>query len=412
MFKIFLTTLLLSTTVVFAQASTPTPVRPNNLPEDKLIAIANVNIQNVKLLNQEGNTFTIGFDVTNTQGVQSGVRYGVELVQKTKDGQFVADRMIYDEVLTLTEQSSFSRSVVYRAPLVLAGEYALLISASNMQGFPLGIAFVANVTLTGATRGVSLMADTCTVLSASGVRASVTAGLQVKPEEQVTFSCSVYNADGATVVITPRVITRIRNAYGAEVETSTRYDASSIAPGITENFTVAVPSQKKPGMYMTSISLDGAGVSNTISSPYIVRGPTGSIVNTDLDKAFYGKGDTARVGVVWSSLISNTSATISIKDRSSRLCAEPYTRKLDRETDVPKAFFEFSITRDCAEPIVEASLTDFQGVVIDEVAFNFESVVQAQKRNKTLITVTVAVLALSAGGAVWYYRKKKHKNKL
>ncbi len=407
MFKFFLTTLLLSTSVVFAQA--PTPARPDNLPEDKLIAIANVNIQNIKLLNQEGNTFTIGFDITNTQGVQSGVRYGVELVQKTKDGQFVADRMIYDEAITLPEQSSFSRTVVYRAPLVLAGEYALLISASNMQGFPLGIAFVADVTLTGATRGVSLMADTCTVLSSSGIRASVTAGLQVKPEEQITFSCSVYNADGTTVAITPRVITRIRNAYGAEVETNTRYDAVNIAPGITENFTIAVPSQKKPGMYMTSVLLDGAGTSNTISSPYIVRGPSGSIVNTDLDNTAYRKGDTARVGVVWSSLIFNTSATVTLKDRTGRLCTESQTRKLDREIDTPKAFFEFNITRDCAEPNVEAALTDFQGVVIDEVTFNFESGEQAQKRNNILISTVLGVLVLSVGGAIWYYKKKKHK---
>ncbi len=409
MFKIFLLMLLLPMSVVFGQAPTPNPSRPKDYAEQKLVAIANVNIQNIEILSQEGNTFTINFDIVNEQGVQSGVRYGVELVQQTKEGQFVADRMIYNETLTLPERSSLSRSVVYRAPLVLAGEYALLVSASNMQGFPLGIAFVDDVTLTGATRGVSLMADTCTVLSASGVRASVTAGLQVKPEEQITFNCSVYNADGTTVTVTPRSITRVRNAYGIEVPVSATYESSSIAPGITENFSIAVPSQKKPGMYMTSISLEGAGVSNTISSPYIVQGPSASIANTDLDKTVYSKGDIARAGVVWSSLISNTTATVSIKNRNDQLCAETQSRRLDRETDTPKAFFEFSITRDCAEPKISASLTDFKGQVIDQTEFNFVSVEQAQKRNNILMYSVFTVLILSIGGASWYYKKRKYK---
>src|SRR3989344_5922984 len=142
--------------IVFAQApaskNTPTQVAP--------ITIATVNIQNAKIISQEGNTLNISFDLTNREGMQSGVRYAVALVATTTEGQFLADEKVYPDTLTLAEHSSTPVDITYTAPEALSGTFTVLLSSSNDSGLPLALHPIGKVTL-APTGGIEIVSSSC-----------------------------------------------------------------------------------------------------------------------------------------------------------------------------------------------------------------------------------------------------------
>ena len=92
----------------------------------KAVTIATVNIQNAKIISQEGNTLRIAFDLTNREGIQTGVRYAVQLIASTTKGQFLADEKVYPGTLTLAEHSSAHQDITYTAPPSLSVTSILL----------------------------------------------------------------------------------------------------------------------------------------------------------------------------------------------------------------------------------------------------------------------------------------------
>jgi hypothetical protein len=101
----------------------------------EIVQIAAVDIDNAVIVSQKDNTFNVSFTITNGEGVQTGVQYGVKLISDTAKGQFVADEKVYEELLTLDQNSSLKRGV-YTAPDNLSGKYTLLLSMSS-NGFHL-----------------------------------------------------------------------------------------------------------------------------------------------------------------------------------------------------------------------------------------------------------------------------------
>src|SRR3989344_2739551 len=77
---------------LFVFAQTP---QKTSTTSSRAVTIATVNIQNAKIISQEGNTLRISFDLTNREGIQAGVRYAVDLIATSTKGQFLADEKIF-----------------------------------------------------------------------------------------------------------------------------------------------------------------------------------------------------------------------------------------------------------------------------------------------------------------------------
>lgn len=82
-------------------------ISTNIFAQNKVVLVADVNVQNVKVIKQENNVFDISFTLTNGEGVQNGVKYSVRLMSLKNDKPaFIVDEKVYDEVLTLNEKST------------------------------------------------------------------------------------------------------------------------------------------------------------------------------------------------------------------------------------------------------------------------------------------------------------------
>ena len=99
------------------------------------VSAATVNVQNGKIVHQDGHAFTLTFDISNHLGVQGGIRYAVVASREGDGKQVEIDRYVSPSVLSLGMNEYASEEVVYTAPGFLVGEYALSVEAFNEAGF-------------------------------------------------------------------------------------------------------------------------------------------------------------------------------------------------------------------------------------------------------------------------------------
>jgi hypothetical protein len=126
----------------------------------KAVLVSTVNIQDTKIKEQVNNIFQISFNISNKQGLQSGVKYGVQLVSGDNN-QTVVDEKIYDEVLTVAPNTTINKSIVYSAPENISGNYRLLVIVTNSSGFPFGVTSAGKVTLSASSKAVYISPESC-----------------------------------------------------------------------------------------------------------------------------------------------------------------------------------------------------------------------------------------------------------
>lgn len=372
---------LLGSTPAYAQtAPAPVPVSSE--------VFATVNIYNATTTSQTGNTFTIDFDISNREGVQLGVRYGVSLVKISATGAIsVADEHVYDETLTLGAGEMVHKTITYTAPASLSGEYTLILASKSSSGVPFAIETLGNVTLAGQKEAIRIDPDTCfaTVSGEKNVKHALDTLLSIGTSDTLSLHCTVVNGTKASVTLTPQVVQRLRSTYG-DIVPDSAVAASVVAPVGKSDFIVEIPRVTEAQKYYVTVSLRGAEhETNTVMFRYAFRGAGASIRTLLLDKDAYVKGDTATISFIWSPLVdtvakgeysvstplASLAPTFSITDGSGASCGAPVTQTLTEQDRLMKA--SFPITADCRNPKVQATLADASSGTLDAQSFSVTS---------------------------------------
>ncbi|MCX6754606.1 MAG: hypothetical protein NTU81_02145 [Candidatus Nomurabacteria bacterium] len=390
--------------------------------------VATVNIVNAKITSQVGNTFNISFGLSNREGLQTGVKYGVKLIMdKTK---YVSDEKVYDESITLYENSTINRDIVYTAPTLKAGTYSLVLSSQNTGGFPFGIVSLGKVKLVEAPKGVIVQNDSC-YLTVEGEKGSphykLTQSIDISASESLRITCSALNEKSTPVSVTPIFETRYTSAYG-DIAPQSGGDNTAISFKKNEkkNISFVLPKGEKPQSYSIDIKLTGADTSsNTIFTNYILSGVSASIAKLSLDKDIYYGGDKGEMSILWLVSGGNTprsivksanapviSLALSITNDQGRACINPISQALVSDPAKPDTTIPFSIKTNCTNPQVKATITDDKGSILDEKDFTFKSnPIQPVKPASKLFTmknILIAAGVLLAIIALGFYLKKKN----
>jgi hypothetical protein len=333
--------------------------------------VATVNIFNAKIVSQEGNKLKIGFDLTNRQGNQPNVRYGIELFSK-KGEQELADRKVFEEKLILGENESLPKEVVYEAPAYLAGDFSVFVLSYNDKDLPLGIAQAGVVTLSGDGKYVFVNQTDC-FLTVEGdeKKYDLNQGVDVDSNEKLSLVCKLENKTGRDVTVVPSLATFGRSVFGNFVR------EDSLTPIVlkskeTKELTLVVPKIEKPQAYDAVLLLRDekkAVLSSYLKFHYVVRGASGTIQNTTLDKDYYQKGEVASVSVFWTesadqffgsrkqgSSPEQLSVRVGIKNLQGQSCAESFSQKVSLNSRDSILNLKIPITRECQDPEVIVSL--------------------------------------------------------
>jgi hypothetical protein len=399
--------------------------------------VATVNIEDAKIVSQKGNIFKISFTLSNREGLQTGVKYGVKLFSDT--GKYLADEKVYEESLTLYENSKVEKEITYVAPSVLSGSYTVYLASNNENNFPFGIVEVGKAKLVASIKGIEIQNTSCYLQVVGEVGNThyslIKSTIDIAQNEQLRLTCTAVNKANTSMTVVPYYETHYFSAYGKVApQEGGDYKSITFAKGEKKTFSVILPKSNTAQFYNLKIGLLSSDTSsNFVSVGYIIRGVSGAIQKISLDKNYYKGGDKGEMTVLWyassGDLFTRSKSKVGIPpnallsaimvNEEGRDCINSINKQpLTRDTEDSFTHIAFNIKTTCMNPKVKATLTDESGRVLDQKEFAFKSdpaseAVIAHNAKKSMsprsaIILVVALLAIVGAGI--YMKKKKGAN--
>jgi hypothetical protein len=380
-----------------------------------LTVVADVNIQNPQIISQLQNNINISFTLTNGEGVQSGVKYGVRLVKNTNSGQFIYDEKVYDDTVFLAENSSVEKTIIYQPPATLSGKFNIYITSFNASNFPFSIASVGEVTLASTQKGTVIQVESCTLQQGTSAAVNIKTPLTLNQGSEIKLLCTVNNTSDVAIIATPRFETRLGGLFGDVVEQKGgSAEPINFAAKESKKINITLPSVSKPQVYAVTTWLDTNGAqSNFVTAKYSIAGNTALIENVSFDKDTYSKGDTVNASIVWSASQETVNMEAVIVNKTGGICSDTVSR-LFNFNDKPAGKISLSLNKPCDQSKVKITLKDEGGNVLDEKLFAITNNSQAEsveKKVNPLLFIIPLIIILLGIGIVIYKKNNSKTNK-
>ncbi len=378
-------------------------------PTKQAVVIANVNVYEPTIVSQENGVLTVGFDIANNGDVAQGdINYGLDIIKATSNGQTIVDSYVVPEPIALAAQTTVHKEVAYTIPANLSGEYEVWVVSRTTSGMMLGLGRAGKATFINTAPYVDILAETCLItVSGETTTYSLYQGVDVAPEETLSFSCTLESHFDADVTVTPAFTTHKRTRFGEVVETTPATpEPITLAAGEKRVVTLVVPKAVVPQAYDVSVSLVNAekkSVSNEVIAHYVLRGASATIQTATLDKVSYAQGETLSAHILWSpsadsfldsragqgTTLPNTTIMLSVTDAGGTQCIDPVTRPLaSTEHDLT---ITAPVTTHCAAPTMAITIKDDKGNTLDSRTLNAPEVPKAPE----MMMVTTGEIILS-----------------
>lgn len=382
--------------------------------------VANINLSNVTIIEQNPKEIHIGFDIVNNgDTTQSDIRYGVELIKKSSTGQSIADTFTAAEFVTVKAKATLHREFVYPTPSTLSGTYELWVISRTTSGMMLGLGSPGSVVLTGTVEHIAIAPESCyATVGTESKQYSLLQGVDVKSEEMLVLTCVAQNNFSRPISTMPTFETYERSTYGNAVPMN--YPAQediTFNPNETKAISFTIPKPEKAQAYDVTVFLMEKGrdipVSGSITMHYVVAGASATIQNASLDKTAYKKGETITATLRWSpsadrfpSARLSKSGTpvsptvqLSIVSEKGVACVAPVTRKTSSEETLITVTSRSLI--DCPNPVTAITLTDDNGKVFDARTFgktldNVPVSLPAKTKSSPTLFIIGGIIALAA----------------
>lgn len=290
-------------TNVDAADDTPHDTMPSS---QDAVTVATVNVQDLQLLHQDHQVFSLYFTLSNGVGIQTNILYAVRLLELDAAGQWnVVDTQVYrDDVIQLGSHETLQKNIVYTAPQFLKGNYLIEIEASTSQGLSLGTQRLeTEILLDGNDEYLEYATSSCSLThSLSDNRShSVDQSLLIAHDSAVTAHCSFKNISGSEMKVIPHVSIYDESYFGALLQTE-KSDEITIPSKQNQNIEITLPKVTKPQGYAGIIDFydeHDVKVAKSLAVFFMVQGDMAKILNMTADKDIYVVGDTAKINVYW-----------------------------------------------------------------------------------------------------------------
>lgn len=347
----------------------------NTNTKDEWVMIADTNILNPEISSKEGNKLDITFNISNGKDVQTGIKYGVELVKVVDNHNVVVDSKVYDEYLTLGVNTEINKSIVYEAPLQLSGNYDLYLTVSNNSGLYFLYSKIGNVSLESNSQGILISADKCFVKEVNSDKKYKLFDLaRIDSGSDLVINCEVVNALNENVSLVPHYEVRTDSLYSDMVnDLASDTNPVSLNANETKSIESVIPKVNSSGTYSVTFYLSNDKYStNKLSFKYMVNGPSTQILNLSLDKDYYIKGETALLKLSYTNNdIDTLYADVLISNDKGKSCSSS-TRE-DISVFKPVVTIPVKMELNCKNPQILIKLVDDKGIIFSQRAFTVDS---------------------------------------
>lgn len=409
-FVLIIPLLSFSGSYVFAEST------KNNTKE--VVSLATVNIQDTKITSQDNNTFKISFSISNRQGVQSGIKYGIKLIKKSEKSNFTIDEKVYDEILTLPENISLKKEIDYTAPSSLEGKYTLVLVGQNKNGFPFAYNEIGEVSFVSNSKGLSIDLNSCFLsLNSDGKKYSISDTMIVSRDDNFNLNCDVSNLNNKDIKIDPLFITKYHSSYGDIVPDLNPENVSIVLKSLEKkNISLIIPIKSlESQVYNTLVSFKVDNDYTNININYLIKGVSATIFNTSIDKNSYTKGDTAKVSVnefIYTddnSINQNFILTAKILSNNKK-CGISEDQKIETNDQKTKLDIPIKINKNCSNPEVLITIKNSDGLVIEEQSFNFKTSENVKDDNFIkIIFISLILIVILILISILIFKNKKNK---
>lgn len=410
--KVFYTSFIL--VAILLSTTSFAEVKATNVSEP--VRLATVNITDAVITSQKDNIFNIHFQISNREGIQTGVKYGIQLTSTSKEGKkIIVDDVSYPDSLTFYAGTTIEKDITYTAPNVSSGEYELMLTSMNSEGFPFAFKSLGQVTISSPS-DISIIVDSC-FLSVIGEKGNPIYTLDnvvdIDKSESLSISCGVSNSSNKDIKISPVFETyEGLTSYGNSTDIENlKIESFNLKSQEAKNVTLNLPKAKNTGTYNIKLSFNYDGkTTNSVNPKYLIRGKNVSITNIFLDKDSYLKNEIANISVLWVPPVSKLLRTVNndsygvvlevvVKDGNNN-CGEPIIKNVNSSLEK----FSILMQKNCSNPNVLVTLKDDIGNILDQKSMTVKTDPKNQMPNNFYLIIIIVLMVIAS---VYLYMKKR-----
>ncbi|MDD3303254.1 MAG: hypothetical protein PHN31_06885, partial [Candidatus Gracilibacteria bacterium] len=390
-------------------------IEENNIGQETLQEeVSTINIYNPKISEQKDNNIKLHFEISNQNYIQPGIKYSVQLLKIDDDGfQSWVDETVYQENISLNENTTIYKDINYIAPDYLKGKYQIFIMLKNNNGATLALGTPGDIILNGDDKYVQIEEETCylSVEGEKGLSYTISQGIDITDKEKLIATCEIKNKTDSDTIFIPQIKTYWRSSFGDNIDTKeikeTKYE---LKKGERKEISILLPQVKVPQSYDAQLQLlneNNKIISNKVSFHYVVNGLSATIQNLRLDKDYYKENDIAKVSFFWSGPADNFLGTrnnstknkeiylnLSIKNKDGKDCIKKEQILLDENSNTKN--YEIPVIKECKDFKISVSLTDKNGEELDSKKYDIKttSIGEKEKNNGIILTMLLTILVL------------------
>lgn len=406
--------------------------------QPKYITLASVGIYDVKLGKLSRNIYKVSFRILNEGGVQSDIRYGLQLIN-TKDLS-VVDSQLVNKSLTLDKNEGKNITLTYEIPGFLPnGDYKLFVVAQNKNDVPLAFVGVngSEINVSISDRKSTPFLENCFLSLSEDSTKKYTLNEAVNVEGgTLSITCDIINNSQNTYKnILVQHITHQNNIFGDIVRNNKiKAEIIDLKPNSSGKVTFNLSENLTSGIYMEDLFLineNGKKISPSVFAYYLIPGSHSlNISNTILNKSSYLAGETAEVKVFWSYLSKSSEENvkyifdINIKDMNNNTCGTLRKTEIGKDAGrINQSIFEILLENDCQNAVLSIQILDAEENILETIEINSNASTQNINIDagvskiklgglSTLYVVLFVVILVFIAFGILYIIRKNNNNKV
>jgi hypothetical protein len=266
-------------------------------------------INNPSIIYQNGNSYSISFDIENGNLTNPNFKYGVTLLplpEGESDSSLIVDEKIY-KAEPLSKNAKISREINYDIPKFLkSGDYRMLLTSKSENGNILSQVFISDITFVNKGEGIMIDPTSCSLhVKEDKIDTSYTLsqGVDVSSAETLYAKCKVTNNSMSSLNGKIRTDSYLRNSFGKATDSYKLNQSVGMNKGETKEIEIIISKPSNPQAYDTSVyitnDLTNEIISNKVNFHWVLSGKSATIQDISLDKESYDLGTTAMLSFAW-----------------------------------------------------------------------------------------------------------------